>query len=56
MQRKIPKVHLKDGRWYFVENNKWTGLSREADGIRELGHVGQMRERYTRRRKLVPVR
>lgn len=31
-----PKVHVKDGRYYYVERNKWQGLSRVEDGLREL--------------------
>jgi integrase len=29
-------VHVKDGRYYYVDKNKWTGLSRVSDGLREL--------------------
>lgn len=35
-KRLPPKVHEKDGRYYWVHKNKWTGLSRVSDGIREL--------------------
>jgi hypothetical protein len=36
-RRKLPpKVHEKGGRYYWVDKNKWTGLSRVADGTREL--------------------
>ena len=31
-----PKVHEKDGRYYYVDKNKWHPLSRVSDGIREL--------------------
>lgn len=31
-----PKVHAKKGRYYYVHQNKWTGLSLVADGLREL--------------------
>lgn len=31
-----PKVHVKDGRYYYVDRNKWTGLSRVEEGLREL--------------------
>lgn len=31
-----PKVHEKGGRYYWVDQNKWTGLSRVEDGVREL--------------------
>jgi hypothetical protein len=31
-----PKVHIKDGRYYYVDRNKWMGLSRVEDGLREL--------------------
>jgi hypothetical protein len=31
-----PKVHPKDGRYYFVDRGKWIGLSRIDEGIREL--------------------
>jgi hypothetical protein len=31
-----PKVHVKDGRYYYVDKGKWTGLSRVDDGMREL--------------------
>lgn len=31
-----PKVHEKGGRYYWVDKNKWTGLSQVADGVREL--------------------
>lgn len=31
-----PKVHVKDGRYYYVDKNKWTGLSRVNEGLREL--------------------
>lgn len=31
-----PKVHPKDGRYYWVDKNKWTGLSRIDEGLREL--------------------
>lgn len=31
-----PKVHIKDGRYYYVDKNKWTGLSRVDEGLREL--------------------
>jgi site-specific recombinase XerD len=31
-----PKVHVKDGRYYYVDRNKWQGLSRVEDGLREL--------------------
>jgi hypothetical protein len=31
-----PKVHVKDGRYYYVDRNKWTGLSRVDEGLREL--------------------
>jgi integrase len=30
------KVHVKDGRYYYVDKNKWTGLSRVSEGLREL--------------------
>jgi integrase len=33
---KPPKVHVRDGRYYYVDKNKWTGLSRVAEGLREL--------------------
>jgi integrase len=37
MKKKLPpKVHIKDNRYYFVDKNKWTGLSRVDEGIREL--------------------
>lgn len=35
-RRLPPKVHEKDGRYYWVDKNKWTGLSRAEDGLREL--------------------
>jgi site-specific recombinase XerD len=35
-KRLPPKVHEKDGRYYYVDKNKWTGLSRVSEGIREL--------------------
>lgn len=31
-----PKVHPKDGRYYYVDRNKWHPLSRIDEGIREL--------------------
>lgn len=31
-----PKCHVKDGRYYYVNQNKWTGLSRVEEGLREL--------------------
>ena len=31
-----PKVHEKGGRYYWVDQNKWTGLSTVAEGVREL--------------------
>lgn len=31
-----PKVHPKDGRYYYVDRNKWLPLSRIDEGIREL--------------------
>jgi integrase len=31
-----PKVHVKDGRYYYVDKNKWTGLCRVNEGLREL--------------------
>jgi site-specific recombinase XerD len=31
-----PKVHVKDGRYYYVDKNKWKGLSRVNEGLREL--------------------
>lgn len=31
-----PGVHVKGGRYYFVSRNKWTGLSRVDEGLREL--------------------
>lgn len=31
-----PKVHVKFGRYYYVEKNQWKGLSRVDDGLREL--------------------
>ena len=31
-----PKVHPKDGRWYYVDRNKWHPLSRIDEGLREL--------------------
>jgi site-specific recombinase XerD len=37
IRRKLPpKVHQKDGRYYYVDRNKWHGLSRVEDGLREL--------------------
>lgn len=37
IKRKLPaKVHPKDGRYYYVDKNKWLGLSRIDEGIREL--------------------
>jgi site-specific recombinase XerD len=37
IKRKLPpKVHLKDGRYYYVDQNKWHGLSRVEEGLREL--------------------
>lgn len=35
-KRLPPKVHEKDGRYYYVDKNKWKGLSRVSEGIREL--------------------
>ncbi len=35
-RKRIPKVHEKDGRYYWVDKNKWTGLSRVDEGVREL--------------------
>lgn len=35
-KRLPPKVHEKGGRYYWVDKNKWTGLSRVVDGVREL--------------------
>lgn len=35
-KRLPPKVHIKGGRYYWVDQNKWTGLSKVADGVREL--------------------
>jgi site-specific recombinase XerD len=36
-KRKLPpKVHEKDVRYYWVDKNKWTGLSRVEEGPREL--------------------
>jgi integrase len=31
-----PKVHVKFGRYYYVEKNKWTALNRVDEGLREL--------------------
>lgn len=31
-----PKIHPKDGRWYYVDRGKWKGLSRIDEGLREL--------------------
>jgi integrase len=31
-----PKVHVKDGSYYYVDHNKWNRLSRVDDGLREL--------------------
>lgn len=31
-----PKVHVKDKRYYYVDKNKWTALSRVSEGLREL--------------------
>jgi hypothetical protein len=31
-----PKCHVKDGRYYYVDKNKWKGLSRVDEGLREL--------------------
>lgn len=31
-----PGVHVRAGRYYFVKHNKWTGLSRVGEGLREL--------------------
>lgn len=31
-----PKVHVKDGRYYYVDKNRWSGLSRVDEGLREL--------------------
>lgn len=31
-----PKVHPKDGRYYYVDRNKWHPLSRIDEGLREL--------------------
>jgi integrase len=31
-----PKVHVKDGRYYYVDRNQWKGLSRVSEGLREL--------------------
>lgn len=31
-----PKIHPKDGRYYYVDRGKWTGLSRIDEGLREL--------------------
>jgi site-specific recombinase XerD len=35
-RKRIPKVHPKDGRWYYVDKNQWIGLSRISEGVREL--------------------
>jgi integrase len=35
-KRLPPKVHEKAGRYYYVDKNKWQGLSRVEDGVREL--------------------
>lgn len=35
-KRLPPKVHIKDGRHYYVDKNKWIGLSRVSEGVREL--------------------
>jgi site-specific recombinase XerD len=35
-KRLPPKCHVKDGRYYYVDKNKWNGLSRVSEGVREL--------------------
>lgn len=35
-RRLPPKVHEKDGRYYYVDKNKWNKLSRVDEGTREL--------------------
>lgn len=35
-KRLPPKVHEKGGRYYYVDQNKWNGLSRVSEGVREL--------------------
>jgi integrase len=35
-QKLPPKVHVKNGRYYWVDKNRWHGLSRLDEGMREL--------------------